>query len=396
MERGAGCRDDDSAAAVSVFLLRCAVFGGASKTNAADGNPARRADPAAAVLPAQAADFGAAAAGIPALRGIRGRISDRAAPAALSAAAAGTHRGAFADAAPKDGGSKLIFTTGGEAGTYFGFGGVLAQKVSEVTSTNVTAITSGGSAANIDALDMGDAQLGFSQSDVLSYAYTGVRSFEDLGAITNFSIVAPLYMEQVQIVTMNPDIKSVADLAGKSVSIGAAGSGVYFNAIDVLGAYGLTEADIKPTYQSFGDSAEALQDGQIDAAFIVAGAPTTAVTSLATTKNVYLVSLDDEHIDALIAESPFYAKAVIPAATYNMPEDATTVAVSAVVIASNDVADVDVYNFLCGVFENLGDLAQIHDKANELSLEFASSFSGVPYHSGAVQYFADKGITVEG
>ena len=159
--------------------------------------------------------------------------------------------GAFADAAPKDGGSKLTFSTGGEAGTYFGFGGVLAQKVSEVTSTNVTAITSGGSAANIDALDMGDAQLGFSQSDVLSYAYTGVRSFEDLGAITNFSIVAPLYMEQVQIVTMNPDIKSVADLAGKSVSIGAAGSGVYFNAIDVLGAYGLTygltEADIKPT-----------------------------------------------------------------------------------------------------------------------------------------------------
>ena len=303
---------------------------------------------------------------------------------------------AFADAAAKDVGSKIIFTTGGEAGTYFGFGGVLAQKVSEVTSTNVTATASGGSAANIDALDMGDAQLGFSQSDVLSYAYEGVRSFEDLGAINNFSIVAPLYMEQVQVVTMNPDIKTVADLKGKAVSIGAAGSGVYFNAIDVLGVYGLTEEDIKPTYQSFADSAEALQDGQIDAAFIVAGAPTTAVTSLATTNNVYLVSLDDEHINALIEESPFYAKAVIPAETYKMPEDATTVAVSAVVIAADDVADADVYNFLFGVFENLDALAQIHDKANELSLEFASSFSGVPYHSGAVAYFADKGITVEG
>ena len=104
----------------------------------------------------------------------------------------------------------------------------------------------------------------------------------------------------------------------------------------------------------------------------------------------------DEHIDALIAESPFYAKAVIPAATYNMPEDATTVAVSAVVIAADDVADADVYNFLYGVFENLDAIAQVHDKANELSLEFASSFAGVPYHSGAVQYFADKGITVEG
>ena len=252
---------------------------------------------------------------------------------------------AFADdaVAPKDGGSKLTFTTGGEAGTYYGFGSVLAQKVSDVTSTNVTAITSGGSAANIDAIDIGDAQLGFSQSDVLAYAYAGTRSFEEIGAVTNFSIVAPLYMEQVQIVTLNPDIKTVADLKGKAVSIGAAGSGVYFNAIDVLGAYDLTEDDIKPTYQSFGDSAEALQDGQIDAAFVVAGAPTTAITSLAASKSVYLVSLDDEHIDALIEASPFYSKAVIPADTYGMPEDATTVAVSAVVIASNDVADVDVY-----------------------------------------------------
>lgn len=303
---------------------------------------------------------------------------------------------AFADdaVAPKDGGSKVTFTTGGEAGTYYGFGSVLAQKVSDVTSTNVTAITSGGSAANIDAIDIGDAQLGFSQSDVLAYAYAGERTFEEIGAIDSFSIVAPLYMEQVQIVTLNPDIKTVADLKGKSVSIGAAGSGVYFNAIDVLGAYGLTEDDIKPTYQSFGDSAEALQDGQIDAAFVVAGAPTTAITSLAASKSVYLVSLDDEHIDALIEASPFYSKAVIPADTYGMPEDATTVAVSAVVIASNDVADVDVYNFLCGVYENLDDLAKVHDKANELSLEFASSFVGVPYHAGAVQYFADKGIEV--
>ncbi len=303
---------------------------------------------------------------------------------------------AFADdaVAPKDGGSKLTFTTGGEAGTYYGFGSVLAQKVSDVTSTNVTAITSGGSKANIDALDIGDAQLGFSQSDVLAYAYAGTRTFEEFGAITNFSIVAPLYMEQVQIVTLNPDIKTVADLKGKAVSIGAAGSGVYFNAIDVLGAYDLTEDDIKPTYQSFGDSAEALQDGQIDAAFVVAGAPTTAITSLAASKSVYLVSLDEEHIDALIEGSPFYSKAVIPADTYGMPEDATTVAVSAVVIASNDVADVDVYNFLCGVYENLDDLAKVHDKANELSLEFASSFVGVPYHAGAVQYFADKGIEV--
>ncbi len=309
-----------------------------------------------------------------------------------AAPAAGDAGTASEGLGPKDGGSSITFTTGGEAGTYFAFGGVMAQKVSEVTSSKVTAITSGGSKANIEALEMGDAQLGFTQSDVLSYGYTGARLFEETGAVSNISTVAALYMEQVQIVTLDPNIKSVFDLKGKSVSIGAAGSGVYFNAIDVLGAYGLTENDIKPTYQSFADSAEALQDGQIDAAFVVAGAPTTAVTSLAATQDVYLVSLDDEQINALISLSPYYTKNIIPASAYGLDNDVVTVAVGAVVIARDDVSDADVYNFLYGVFENLDSLA--HDKASELSLEFAASVTDVPYHPGAAAYFADKGIEV--
>ena len=282
------------------------------------------------------------------------------------------------------------FTTGGDQGTYYAFGGVLAQKVSEKTGTKVTAITSGGSKANIEALQAGDAQFGFVQSDVMAYGYAGDRLFDS--AVEDYSTVAALYMEQVQIVTLNPDIKTVADLKGKSVSIGAAGSGVYFNAIDVLGVYGLTEDDIKPTYQSFGDSTEALQDGQIDAAFVVAGAPTTAVTSLAATRDVFLVSLDDEHIDALLASSPYYSKYVIPADTYGMPEDATTVAVGAVVIARDDVPADDVYNFVSTIFENADNLA--HDKAKELDLDFATSVTSVPYHAGAAKYFAEKGIEV--
>ena len=288
-------------------------------------------------------------------------------------------------------GSKTLnFTTGGDQGTYYAFGGVMAQKITEVTDTSVTAITSGGSKANIEALEAGDAQFGFVQSDVMAYAYAGTRLFDE--AVKGFSTVAALYMEQVQIVTLDPSIKTVADLAGKNVSIGAAGSGVYFNAIDVLGVYGLSETDINPTYQSFGDSVEALQDGKIDAAFVVAGAPTNAVTSLATTKKVYLVSLDDEHIDSLIAGSPYYTKYVIPADVYGTDEDATTVAVGAVVIARDDVSDEDVYNFVSAVFGNLDNLA--HAKAAEVSLEFATSVTDVPYHPGAANYFAEQGYVV--
>ncbi|MBE6997773.1 MAG: TAXI family TRAP transporter solute-binding subunit [Ruminococcaceae bacterium] len=222
-------------------------------------------------------------------------------------------------AAVKDGagtGEKrdLTFGTGGESGTYYAFGGVLASYVSGQKDFKVTAVTSGGSKANIEDLTAGDVQLGFAQSDVMSYAYNGERLFD--APVEGFSVVAALYMEQVQIVTTNSKIASVADLKGKTVSIGAVGSGVYFNAIDVLTAYGLTEDDIKPVYQSFGDSADSLKDGKIDAAFIVAGAPTTAITDLATAGHVYLVSIDKEHSDKLLAASPFYSTYTIPAGTY--------------------------------------------------------------------------------
>ena len=210
--------------------------------------------------------------------------------------------------------TELTFTTGGDQGTYYGFGSVLAGQISDNTDTTVTAIVGKGSKANIEAMAAGDAQLGFVQSDVMAYAYNGTNLFEN--KIEGFSTVAALYMEQVQIVTTDPSIQTVADLAGKAVSIGAPGSGVYFNAVDVLGVYGLTENDIKPTYQSFGDSADALKNGQIDAAFIVAGAPTTAVTDLATTKDVYLVSLDEEHINKLLETSDYYAKTVIAKDVY--------------------------------------------------------------------------------
>ena len=223
-------------------------------------------------------------------------------------------------AAVKDGAGSgdskaLTFGTGGDTGTYYAFGGVLSSYVSNNTSVSVTAVTSGGSKANIEDLTAGDVQLAFVQSDVMSYAYNGERLFDS--AVTNFSVVASLYMEQVQIVTTNPDIKSVADLAGKTVSVGDRGSGVWFNAVDVLGAYGIdVDSGISSVNQGFGESADSLKDGKIDAAFVVAGAPTPAIVDLAASGNVYLVSLDESHTNDLLASSPYSSAYTIPAGTY--------------------------------------------------------------------------------
>ena len=290
--------------------------------------------------------------------------------------------------------ANLRFVTGGEAGTYYAFGSVIAQHASNNAGVNVVGLVGAGSQSNIEELKAGNAELAFCQSDVMAYAYNGERLFEE--KVNNFSVLGALYTEQVQIVTLDPSIKTVADLKGKNVSIGAAGSGVYFNAIDILGVYGLTEDDIKPTYQSFGDSADALKDGKIDAAFIVAGAPTNAVTDLATTKDVYLVSLDDEHVEKLLDISPYYAKCVIVKDVYNLEADVTTVGVGAVVLAADTVSEDNVYAICKDIFDNASSLTESHAKYAEINLDYASSITSVPYHAGAVKYFNEKGITVNG
>ena len=291
-------------------------------------------------------------------------------------------------------GTKLRFVTGGESGTYYAFGSVIAQHATNNAGVDVVGLVGNGSQANVMELQDGNAELAFCQSDVMAYAYNGTNLFAETGKIDCFSTVAALYMEQVQIVTTDASIKSVSDLKGKRVSVGAAGSGVYFNAMDILGAYGLTENDIIPTYQSFGDSANDIKDGKIDAAFIVAGAPTTAITDLATTKDVYLVSLDDEHIEQLLKTSDYYTKNIIPADVYGTDGDVTTVAVAAVILARDDVSEDAIYRFTKDLFDNAAAEVSSHAKYGELNLDFATSVTSVPYHPGAAKYFAEKGYTV--
>lgn len=292
--------------------------------------------------------------------------------------------------------AELAFTTGGTSGTYYAFGNVLAQYITNNSDVAVTAVAGNGSAANIDLLDLGDAQLGFVQNDVANYAFNGIRFEQYEGMpVTSFTALAALYAETVQLVTCNPNIKSMEDLRGKNVSIGSQGSGVYFNALDFLAAYGMTEEDIVPQYLSFGDSAEALKDGKIDAAFVVAGAPTPAVTDLCTTKGAYLVSLDDEAVAKLQEINSAYAKAVIPAGTYEgIDTDSVTVAIKATIIANADVTDEEAYTIVSTIFENADEIAAAHAKGAELDLAYASE-CGLPYHPGAAKYFAEKGIEVQ-
>ena len=291
--------------------------------------------------------------------------------------------------------SRMMFGTGGTAGTYYSYGGVIAQYMKTYANVKAVAVSTGGSKVNIQSIQDGDFQLGFTQSDVMTYAWEGTRAFEQDGATTDFRVLGSLYAETVQIITMDKSITSVNDLKGKRVSIGQAGSGVYFNAIDILESAGIGLDDIKPQYQSFEDSKEALKDGRIDAAFIVAGAPTTAITELATTNGVELINIDNELQQTILQNCPYYKPYTIPAGTYpGQTEDVQTVTVEATIIISDDVDEETAYNLTAAIFDHTKEIVLENAKGKELSLETATDITTVPYHKGAARYYAEKGYNV--
>ena len=296
--------------------------------------------------------------------------------------------------APAPAGEKLTMGTGGESGTYYAFGGVLANYIGQNSDLSINVVSTGGTAANITGIQNGLYDLATVQSDVSTYAYFGTNSFEG-NAINDFRVLGALYAETVQIVTCNSALTSVADLKGKSVCVGDVGSGTYFNTVDVLAAYGMTLDDITPVYQSFGDSTESIKDGKIDAAFICAGAPTNAVVDLATSKSVYLISIDDEHMATLLASCPWYASLTIPAGTYSgFDQDAVTITVKATLVAKTSLSEEAAYKIVSTIFDNTQAIAGLHGKGAELSLSFATEGIAVHFHPGAAKYFAEKGITV--
>ncbi len=290
---------------------------------------------------------------------------------------------------------RLMMGTGGTSGTYYAFGGVLAQYMKNYTDYSVTAVSTAASKANIQSIGDQDYQMGFTQSDVMSYAWEGSRSFEADGPCRDFRVMGALYAETVQLITMKDEITSVSDLAGRSVSIGAPGSGVYFNAVDVLEGAGLTVDDIKPQYQSFDDSKEALKDGQIDAAFIVAGAPTSAITELATTNGVHLIPIDGALRDNIMQNCPFYAPMEIPASTYPGQDEAVnTITIKATMIVDADLDEDTVYALTAAVFDHVEEIRLENAKGEELSVENATSGITLPFHPGAARYYKEHGITV--
>ncbi|PLS16032.1 C4-dicarboxylate ABC transporter substrate-binding protein [Bacillus sp. M6-12] len=284
----------------------------------------------------------------------------------------------------------LNLVTGGTGGTYYPLGGTFADIITDNTNAETTAQSSGASAENMEAIKAGDADIAFTQTDIASYATEGKLMFEGK-AVENVKAISSLYPETVQIVTLaKSKITKVEDLKGKSVSVGAPGSGTYANAEQILEIHGMTMKDIKPQNLSFDESTGGIQDGTIDAAFITAGAPTGAVEGLAATQEVVIVPIADDKIKALIEKYPYYAEDKVPANTYKIKEEVKTVAVQAMLVVRDDLDEQLVYDMTKALYENMDKVT--HAKGKLIKVENALNGVGIDVHPGAKKYFDEKGV----
>jgi len=290
--------------------------------------------------------------------------------------------------------------TGGTAGTYYPIGGLIANAISGAEGKGVeglvsTAVASNGSVANINAIQGGSMESGFTQSDVAYWAHTGTGLYEGKGKVDDLRLIATLYPETIHVVARkDAGINSIADLKGKRVSIDEPGSGTIVDARIVLGAFGLTEDDIQAEHLKPGPAGDLLRDGGLDAYFFVGGYPTGAVSELATSAGISLVPISGPEVDKLLEQYSFFSKDTVPAETYTGVGETPTISVAAQWVTSAKQSDDLVYNITKTLWNENSrkELDAGHAKGKMITLENATTSLGIPLHPGAERFYKEAGV----
>lgn len=299
--------------------------------------------------------------------------------------------------------------TGGTAGTYYPIGGLIANAISNppgsrscedggscgVPGLVATAVASNGSVGNVNAINGGAMEAGFSQSDVAYWAQTGTGLWEGQPAVDKLRLIANLYPESIHLVARaDAGIESVADLAGKRVSLDEPGSGTLVDAKIILEAYGLSESDVTAEYLKPDQAADRMRDGAMDAFFFVGGYPAGAIAELASQHDVKMVPIAGPEVDTLLETYDFFAADNFPAGTYDgQAADVPTISVGAQMVTSADQPEELIYGITKALYnENTQKLfAAGHAKGKQITLDSATVGAGIPFHPGAERFYKEAG-----
>lgn len=283
--------------------------------------------------------------------------------------------------------------TGGTSGVYYPIGVALSKIYGEkIADTRTQVQATKASVENLNLLQQGKGEIGFSLGDSVKLAAEGNADAGFKAPLDKLRGIAAIYPNYIQIIaTQESGVKTVADLDGKSLSVGAAKSGTELNARAILAASSMSYDNLgKTEYLPFAESVELIKNRQLDATLQSSGLGNAALKDLSTSLPISVVSVPNEVATALGAP---YIPATIPAGTYEgQTEDVPTVAVINFLITHSDVSDDLAYEMTKQLFENLEEVKAAHDAAKDIKLEDAIKGMPVPLHPGAERFYKEKGL----
>jgi TRAP transporter TAXI family solute receptor len=294
----------------------------------------------------------------------------------------------------------LSIATGGTGGVYYPMGGGIAQVLSKhVPGMQATAEVTGGSVDNLKLVGSGKPYVGFTMSDAAQDAYKGEDKFK--GSKVPLKTLAVLYPNRMHVVSVEgKGINTFADLKGKRVSTGSPGSATEVMAFRLIEAAGMDkDKDMRRERLGVAESVNALKDGKIDAFFWVGGLPTAAVTDLANTPGTKIKMIEHANLVAAMNKKygNLYIEDTIPKATYkDMDNDNKQATVMNILVAHENMDEKTAYNITKAIFERKADIVAVHKEAENIKLENQKAgATPIPFHAGAVKYFAEKGVKIQ-
>jgi len=293
----------------------------------------------------------------------------------------------------------LSIGTGGTGGVYYPLGGGIAAVLSKyVPGMQATAEVTGGSVANLQLIGTGKPYLGMTMADAALDALKGQDKFA--GKPVPVRTIMVMYPNRMHVVTIEgTGIAKIEDLKGKRVSTGSGGSATEVMAFRVLEAAGIDkDRDIRRERLGVAESVAAIKDRKIDAFFWVGGLPTAAVTDLANSPGVKIRLIDHAHLVPKMNEKygNLYIEDRIPKETYKgMDADNRQATVTNLLVAHENMDEKTVYNVLKAIFDHRDELIRVHKEAENFRLENQKKeASPLPWHPGAIRYYAERGIRV--
>ncbi|WP_373243115.1 TAXI family TRAP transporter solute-binding subunit [Lacrimispora indolis] len=293
----------------------------------------------------------------------------------------------------------LTLGTASSTGTFYYVGAAIGNAVSKVVPINVNVQATSGSNENISMTLNHDIDLGMANCDSIYSAYHGTMSYKDAGPQEDLREVASLYQSQLHIFTTESSgITDISQLKGKKVCIGSQGTSYLFINQKILNDYGITIDDIHPYYMNYSESAEALANGDIDAAFQTGGYPIAGIQQSAATTEFRMLPISENVIQGIIDEFPFINETTIPADVYehqSNESEVKTLGYSTTIFCSKDADEDLIYSFAKGMLESLDTYQNTNDATRQITPETIAT-PHIPIHEGALRYYREIGVAKEG